>query len=143
MKTVINLTYIFVCTLIAPCFGWKSYIGNYASQISINAFQKLKQMDDFLSDESVQDFKQEIEKSIKILSEAIKNGQDKRGNIGLELEMQKENIKIIECLYNYRTSPNSKDAKYLSDWARSSSYWSDLIIKEMNKQEDPNFRFKL
>lgn len=143
MKTLINLTYIFICTLITPCFGGKSYISNYASQISINAFQKLRQMDDFLSNESVQDFKQEIEKSIKILSEAIKKGQDKHGDMVLDLEIQKENIKIIECLYNYRINPNSKDAQYLSNWARSSGYWSDLIIKEMNKQKNPKFQFKL
>lgn len=88
--------------------------------------------------EAVTIFKAKIGQLIKKLEEFK---EDPKGKIASEIDMLNDNIILVDYLVDFNKNPTLEKANYLRGVALSNSRILKFVQNEMNKQENPQFRF--
>ena len=134
MKKVFGFWGFFLAVMLG-CNGDNCRFANRVLQ-SVNRAKSLLQKSG-ISPESITAFTQTIEAEIFRME---KYGDD--DTIAALISHCRGYVAVAKALSQYEKKPTEQDAEYLRAWANCDTFWAGIIIREMNKQSDPKWKFE-
>lgn len=126
------------CFFFAIALGCNGDNYRFANRVlqSVNRAKSLLQKSG-ISSESITTFTQTVEAEILRMKKCSDDD-----TIAALISLCQGDVTVAKALAQYAIEPTENGAECLRAWANCDTFWAGIILREMNKQSDPKWKFE-